>query len=85
MKVKWSKALLMLAVVSLAPLVMTQAVFSAMQTNSQIIPLSFGTFLGSFLSRLRVANEPTLLLLFGAALIVVGVRIRQVFASSSGQ
>lgn len=85
MKAKWAKVLMMVAAVTLAPLVMTQAVFSAIRTNSSNFPLTFGTLMGSFLSHLNSASEPALLLLLGAVLIIFGVRIRQMFAREIGR
>jgi hypothetical protein len=85
MKVKWFKALAMIAILSIGPLVMTQAVFSAMRTDSLGFPLSFGTVFGSFLSRIDSASESSVLLILGAILILLGVRIRQLFAVRVGQ
>lgn len=85
MKVKWAKVLLMVAIIGLAPLIMTQAVFSAIKTNTSNIPYSFGTIFGAVLSRIDSASEPFLLLILGAVLIVFGVRIRQMFTTEAGQ
>ena len=81
MKAKWFKALPMIGILGIAPLVMTQAVLSAMRMNSLSFPVSFGTVFGSFLSSISSASESSLLLIFGAAFIAVGVRIRQLSAA----
>ena len=85
MKAKWAKVLLMVAIIGLAPLVLTQAVFSAIKTNTSSIHYTFGTVFGAFLSRIDSASEPFLLLILGAFLIVFGVRIRQMFTVEAGQ
>ena len=84
MKVRWSKFGWVVAGL-LASLVVTQGAISAIQTNTLVIPFSLATFFGSLLTRIGSASEPSLLLILGASLLVLGVRIRQVLAARVGE
>ena len=84
MKVRWSRFGLVVAGL-VASLVVTQGALSALQTNAHVIPFSLGTLFGSILTRIGSASEPSLLLILGAFLIVLAVRIRQVLAARIGE
>lgn len=83
MKVRWSRFGLVVAAL-VASLVVTQGALSAIQTNARVIPFNLGTFFASILTRIGSASEPSLLLILGAFLIVLGVRIRQLLAARVG-
>ena len=73
---KWSKfALLTLAFLS--TLLVTDGVFLAMPIHAH----SLGTVLGSILTPFKSASEPSLLLIIGAFLIVIAVRVRSIFGA----
>ena len=84
MKVRWSRFGLVGAA-PVASLVVTQGALSAIQTNARVIPFNLGAFFGSILTRIGSVSEPSLLLILGAFLIVLGVRIRQVLAARVGE
>jgi len=81
MKVLWSRVGLIVTGF-VAFLFLTQGAVSAMHTDAHT-PASAWAFLGSILVTLKSASEPSLLLILGAFLIAVGIRIRQMSAAKS--
>ena len=81
MKVLWSRIGLIVLGIA-ASLFLTQGAVSAIHTDTNT-PASAWAFLGSILLTLKSANEPSLLLILGAFLIVVGIRIRQMSAAKN--
>lgn len=84
MKVLWSR-LGVVAVGLMASLFVTQGALSAIQTSTRGIPYNLGIFFASVFARIGSASEPSLLLILGAFLIVLAVRIRQVLAARISQ
>lgn len=70
----WSKLGMVLAGF-VGSLLLTEGVFSATHINGHVTS-SLGTVLGSLLTPIKGASEPSLLLLLGAFLIVIAIRIR---------
>ena len=81
MKVLWSRIGLIVTGFVVF-LLATQGTLSAIHTDARTTASGWA-FLGSILLSLKSASEPSLLLILGASLIAVGIRIRQMNAAKS--
>jgi hypothetical protein len=82
MKILQSKLVLVLAAV-IASLAVAEGTFSATHTTARVMASNLETFAGSIFTAIRSAGEPVGLLIVGAFLTLVAIRIRQFVTDKS--